>query len=420
MELLEYQAKELFRQREIPVLPSQRIDQPRDLRRLKIPYPVVLKSQVYTGGRGKAGGIRFVSNTIDAMAAAQAIFHLPIMGNFPTVLLAEAKYEADREFYLAVVLDTSTRRPLLLGSQFGGEAVEAKLSEVKQVIVEQEFSPFYARRLTLKMGLTGDLIQSVSQIIEKMYFLFAQKDLDLIEINPLAVSSSGKLMALDGKVVVNDAALGRHPDLVELFPRFTDGVSSDDRRYSEQPFTDRASQHSPYRDQHHSDRSSEAVDQLNPAKFIQPTSLKLVELGGNIGVLCNGAGLAMTTLDLICAAKGKPMGVVDLGGEHHYGGSLEQLHERLEQGLSLISHHEDLKVILINILSGVISCTDIAEMIAEHFKRSSPSSAPALVVRLAGKEFSEAQARLAEVNAVVVEHLDEAIAQTIALAKSSR
>ena len=98
MELLEYQAKELFRQMGIPVLPSQRINQPRDLKALTIPYPVVLKSQMYTGGRGKAGGIKFVSNTIDAMAAAQAIFHLPIMGKYPDVLLAEARYDADREF----------------------------------------------------------------------------------------------------------------------------------------------------------------------------------------------------------------------------------------------------------------------------------------------------------------------------------
>jgi succinyl-CoA synthetase beta subunit len=407
MELLEYQAKELFRQREIPVLPSQRIDQPRDLKALKIPYPVVLKSQVYTGGRGKAGGIKFVNNTIDAMAAAQAIFHLPIMGSFPTVLLAEAKYEANREFYLAVVLDTSTRRPLLLGSQFGGEEVEAKLSEVKQVVVEQAFSPFYARRLALKMGLTGELIQSVSQIVEKMYFLFAEKDLDLIEINPLAVSSSGKLMALDGKVVVNDAALGRHPDLVELFPRFPERPLSASRSPDRSP--DRSL-----------DRNNENNNGARPTKPLT-AKLKLVELGGNIGVLCNGAGLAMTTLDLIGAAKGKPMGVVDLGGEHHYGGSLEALHDRLGQGLSLISHHDGLKVILINILSGVISCVQIAEAIAHHFKRLFTTSAPpVLVVRLVGNELSEAQALLAEMNVLVVEQLDDAIAQTIALAKPSK
>ena len=116
MDLLEYQAKEWFREIGIPVLPSQRIDRPRDLKGLKIPYPVVLKSQVRTGGRGKAGGVKIVTNTIDAIAAAQTIFNLPILGEFPEVLLAEAKYNSDREFYLAIVIDAVARRPLLLGA----------------------------------------------------------------------------------------------------------------------------------------------------------------------------------------------------------------------------------------------------------------------------------------------------------------
>ncbi len=119
MDLLEYQAKELFREMGIPVLPSQRIDRLKDLKGLNIPYPVVLKSQVYIGGRGRVGGVRFVENTIDAVAAAQMIFNLPIMGEYPTVLLAEAKYDADRELYLAVILNRSIRRPVLLGSQQG-------------------------------------------------------------------------------------------------------------------------------------------------------------------------------------------------------------------------------------------------------------------------------------------------------------
>jgi succinyl-CoA synthetase beta subunit len=411
MELLEYQAKELFRQMEIPVLPSQRIDQPRDLKKLNIPYPVVLKSQVYTGGRGKAGGIRFVSNTIDAMAAAQSIFHLPIMGNYPSVLLAEAKYEADREFYLAVVLDTSTRRPLLLGSQLGGEAVEANLSQVQQVVVEQDFSPFYARRLAVQMGLKGELIQSVSQIVEKMYTLFSQKDLDLVEINPLAVSPSGKLMALDGKVAVNDASLGRHPDLVELSPRFARLDSSDRQLTDPSHF---------YPTVFHQSRENGHATNGTPKSDSIADLLKLVELDGNIGVICNGAGLAMTTLDLLCAAKGKPMGFVDLGGEQHYGRSLEALHDRMEQGLHLMRQRSGLKVILINILSGVISGVAVAEAIANCLKQPFTAPAPTIVLRLMGEDFAAAQAILAELEILVIESLDEAIAQTIALAKPSR
>ena len=122
MDLLEYQAKELFHEMGIPVLPSQRIDRPRDLKGLELPYPIVLKSQVYMGGRGRVGGVRFVENTIDAVAVAQIIFNLPIMGEYPKALLAEAKYDVQQELYLAVVLNRSIRRPVLLGSlkRWGG------------------------------------------------------------------------------------------------------------------------------------------------------------------------------------------------------------------------------------------------------------------------------------------------------------
>ncbi|GAB4239978.1 MAG: ADP-forming succinate--CoA ligase subunit beta [Elainellaceae cyanobacterium] len=386
MELLEYQAKELFDQIGIPVLPSQRIQQPRDLKGLKIPYPVVLKSQVYTGGRGKAGGIRFVENTIDAMAAAQAIFHLPIMGRYPEVLLAEAKYNADREFYLAVVLDSSTRRPMLLGSPCGGEAVEANLKQMQQVIVEQDFSPFCARRLAIKMGLTGELIQTVAAIIEKMYYLFIQKDLDLIEINPLAVSSTGELMALDGKVTMNDAALGRHLKLVETLPEPSEYLSE-------------------YAD--------------SPVEPVAISELDFVSLKGNIGVLCNGAGLLMATLDLLYQAKGKPAGFVDVGGEYRYGWSFVALQERIQKGLELIEQQEGPTVVLVNIISGVVSCLQVAEAIAGYLKQQFRDTAfPPLVVRLTGEQFPEAQVLLAEMNVSVLDSLDDAIAKTIALAKS--
>ena len=233
MDLLEYQAKSLFRQMAIPILPSQRIDNLADLKGLKIPYPVVLKSQVRAGGR--AGGIKFVENTIDAVAAAQTIFNLPIEDEYPQVLLAEAKYNADQELYLAVLLDPVARRPVLLGSRQGGMDVEGSIEQMQQVAVDQEFSPFYARRLTLKMGLQGDLIQSVSTIVEKMYRLFVEKDLDLVEINPLGISPRGEVMALDGKVTANDDALGRHPDLAALSEKKLLGGLARERRSPHAP-----------------------------------------------------------------------------------------------------------------------------------------------------------------------------------------
>ena len=216
MELLEYQAKELFRMVSIPILPSQTIKDSRKIKQLQIPYPVVLKSQVKSGGRGKAGGVRFVANTIDAIAAARTIFNLSILGEYPEVILAEAHYNAEREFFLAIVIDYDLKCPVLLGSAFGGMNVDLLLANLQQVVINTEFSLFHARRLAAKMGLPGELICSVSEIIAKMYRLLQEKDLDLIEINPLGVNKQGKLMALDGKITINDYALARQPIIETL------------------------------------------------------------------------------------------------------------------------------------------------------------------------------------------------------------
>lgn len=404
MDLLEYQAKELFGEMGIPVLPSQRIDHPQDIKALKIPYPVVLKSQVRRGGRGRAGGIKVVTNTIDAVAAAQAIFNLPIMEEYPEVLLAEAKYDVEQEIYLAVALDSSARRPVLLGSPQGGIRVASTVEQMQHVVVEQEFSAFYARRLTLKMGLQGRLIQSVSAVIEKMYWLFQQKDLDLVEINPLGINSSGDVMALDGKITVNGGALGRHADLSLLAakrvksvylgkaPLSRPGVSSDRR-----PLTST------------SPPSSSAYTLLSASHF--------VELEGTIGILCNGAGLTMTTLDLVYQAGGKPANFLNLGGESFYGWNPENFHSRLKQGLTLVTQAQAIQVLLINILGSVISCYEIAQVITTHLKQL-PRTPLKLVVRLVGHESDRARDYLSTLQIPLVEQLDEAIVQAVALGKS--
>ncbi|MEN9566515.1 MAG: hypothetical protein RLZZ69_1711, partial [Cyanobacteriota bacterium] len=211
MELLEYQAKELFRIVGIPILPSSTIRDARKIKQLQIPYPVVLKSQVRSGGRGKAGGVKFVANTIDAIAAARSIFNLSILGEYPEVVLAEAHYNTERELFLAIVLDYDLRCPVLLGSARGGMNTDSLLANLQQVAITEEFTLFYARHLAARMGLSGNLICSVSEIIAKMYRLFKEQDLDLIEINPLGVNSQGELMALDGKIKINDHALARQP-----------------------------------------------------------------------------------------------------------------------------------------------------------------------------------------------------------------
>lgn len=211
MELLEYQAKELFSIVGIPILPSLTIRDARKIKQLQIPYPVVLKSQVRSGGRGKAGGVKFVANTIDAIAAARSIFNLSILGEYPEVILAEAHYNTERELFLAIVLDYDLRCPVLLGSAWGGMNTDSLLANLQQVAITEEFTLFYARHLAARMGLSGNLICSVSEIIAKMYRLFTEQDLDLIEINPLGVNAQGELMALDGKIKINDHALARQP-----------------------------------------------------------------------------------------------------------------------------------------------------------------------------------------------------------------
>lgn len=393
MDLLEYQAKELFSEMGIPVLPSQCIERPKDLKALTIPYPVVLKSQVYIGGRGRVGGVKFVENTIDAIAAAQLIFNLPIMGEYPRVLLAEAKYDADREFYLAIVLNRSIRRPVLLGSQQGGIEVQSALDQIQHVVVDEDFSPYYARRLALKMGLKGKLISSVSAILEKMYQLFVQKDLDLVEINPLGVSREGEVMALDGKVSVNDEALDRHPDLAALLSK--------------------------------SDRPA------GPLK--EP--LVAMDSNGHIGILCNGAGLTMATMDLIEQAGGNPSHFLNIGGESQWDSVPEVLCERLKQGLELIMQTKQVRVLFVNLISTLVPCDQIADIIIACLNRrvreprgvseirpdtliTHTVRIPQLVVRIVGSNCEQAKERLVNSQVSLVESLDDAVSRTVALAKS--
>lgn len=402
MDLLEYQAKELFREIGIPVLPGQRIDRPQDLKGLKIPYPVVLKSQVRAGGRGRVGGIKFVANTIDAVAAAHTIFHLPITGEYPEVLLAEAKYNTDRELYLAVVLDREARRPVLLGSRQGGTSTESAMEDMQQVVVDREFSPFYARRLTLKMGCSGPLIQSVSEIVEKMYYLFVEKDLDLVEINPLGISPSGEVMALDGKVTANDRALSRHHDLARLIYSScrTPENGTPSRSFATGIPGDR--------------QPSPPWDDLN-----------LIPLDGNIGILCNGAGLTMATLDLVCEAGGKPANFLNLGGESRSEATPEQIAARVEKGLALVCQDKTVKAVLVNLLGGIGTCDLVAEAIANYLKRISRQNTtatstirlPKLIVRLMGAQFDRAKEILDEVEVTLVENLDRAVEQVVSAAR---
>lgn len=372
MDLLEYQAKELFRETGIPVLPSQKIRCPQDLKGLKIPYPIVLKSQVRAGGRGKAGGIRFATNTIDAIAAAQAIFNLPIQGELPDVLLAEAKYNASQEFYLAILLDRTARRPVLLGSPYGGVEVAFTQDKMQRVVVDEEFSPFYARRLALKMGLTGEAIEALSTVIKRMYRLFVQQDLDLVEINPLGIRDNGEVMALDGKVTVNNEALNRHHHLTRLLQ---------ERNLEELVYSGVFPSHD------------------------------FVELDGKLGILCNGAGLTMATFDLVCEAKGKPANFLNLGSEQTWYGMDDDPLERLRLGLEAVTTSPKVSVVLVNLIAGVTLCQDIARTLVEF---SEQLDRPCKwIVRLVGGDVVAAEKTLKQANLTSVKSLDEAVSLAV-------
>jgi succinyl-CoA synthetase beta subunit len=366
MDLLEYQAKELFREVGIPVLPSQRIDRPTDLKALRIPYPIVLKSQVSVGNRGRAGGIRFVENTIDAIAAARTIFNLPILGEYPKVLLAEAKYNTSQEFYLAIVIDRLACRPVLLGSTDGGMNINAILNQIQQVVVYEEFSSFYARRLALKMGLQGDLMLAVSEIIEKMYMLMRSQDLDLVEINPLGIDRNGAVMALDGKISVNHYAVGRHPNL----------------------------------------KPWQVID---VARNRLGTLSPLFTNVGNISILCSGNGLALAMLDGIAQGGGQVAQciVVDPACREDIQIALDRIstNSRRERSPST----PDVDVLLVNFVGSEI---DSCQQVMQYFPRYPNLTTIWRVLendrdRLAG---------LLPLSIKLVTNFDRAIAQTLAIA----
>ncbi|MDZ8183789.1 MAG: succinate--CoA ligase subunit beta [Nostoc sp. ChiSLP02] len=402
MDLLEYQVKEWFGKIGIPVLPSQRIDHPTDLKRLKIGFPIVLKSQVHGAERAKAGGVRFAETTIDAIAAAQNIFSLPIWGELPEVVLAECQYDANQEFYLAVVLDTAVCRPVLLGCKEANIDWESAGEKMHHVVVEQEFSPFYARRLALKMGLQGTLMQSISSVLQKMYQLFVQKDLDLVEINPLAVNANGEVMALNGKVRVNERAIKRHPDLAQMAAKIM----------NRQP-------------------GSEINSTLGDWDGVQ--------MHGKIGILGNGTGSVMATLDLVANTGGKPGVCLNLRHAFLTDTTPTTFCDRLKTGLKILTADTSIQVILINFLGSIPQTEEVTEVLAEFVQqdnealklqvvRSNGSKIPpdrdfpSLVVRLAGSELNAAKKYLATLKTkknsiVVVENLDEAVEVAVRLAK---
>ena len=405
MELLEYQAKKLFKMVGIPVLPSQTIRDPRRIKQLQIAYPVVLKSQVSSGGRGKAGGVRFVSNTIDAIAATRTIFDLSILGEYPEVILAEAHYNAVKELFLAIVLDYDLSRPVLLGSAFGGMNVDSLLANLQQVVIESEFSLFYARRLAASMGLSGKLICSVAEIIAKMYRLFSETDLNLIEINPLGINDRGELMALDGKITIDDRALGRQPILNSL------SFSQQQQRVN----------------QHNLLRTNKDFSQISWRW------LDWHDRTGEIAMICNSFDSALLTWDLLKQGGATPACALLIENSLTKEADDLPYSQKLLEALVEIESVAGIKAILVNIWETDAVNRQILQTVNDYCanrtvshheqmldspaaSNSTPTITPPLVLRLLNEDNLD-DLKISQ-NNYLFSNLEVAIKKAIAIAKS--
>ncbi|MDA4121131.1 MAG: acetate--CoA ligase family protein [Thaumarchaeota archaeon] len=340
MRLFEYQAKDLFRNYGIPIPRSVLVDDPEDVveKSKAFSLPVALKAQVLAGGRGKAGGISIIDDETKVEPEATRIFGLSIGGERPGSLLVEEAYAHDSEMYLSVTLDRGERAFVTIAASTGGVDVESMSGKVIRKIPLDGIDAAFATEVASLLKLDGKIENQFASILVCLERLAREKDCELAEINPLAVGKSGSLIALDAKVIVDDNALFRHPEFAKLHP--------------EDEFEGEASRQ----------------------------GFAFVRLEGNIAVVGNGAGLVLSTLDLVGDAGGKPACFLDLGG------GAQQ--ERIEAALRLVNRLPGVERILINIYGGITRTTDVAAGIKTVL---SESPVKPLYARVSGAEEQEAR-----------------------------
>ena len=364
MKLFEYEAKTIMGSFGIPVPKGIIIKVAEEIFKLKLDYPVVLKCQVQSGGRGKAGGVKFANNIDEAYELAKNLLGLEINGIKTSCLLIEPKTEIEKELYVAITLDRKRKCHILLGSSEGGVEIESS-SSVKIIPVSDEYKPYLGRKLARSMGLEQNKLAMVSYIINKLYCLYENHDLDLAEINPLVFTKDGKILALDGKMTVNDDALGRQA--------FFEGWDIN----------------------HMTDLSERELK----AKV---AGLNLVELHGKIGIICNGAGLTMATMDLVKSYGGEPANFLDVGGGADEG--------RVKRALKLVTDNPSVKVILINIVGGITACDEVAKAL-KVFAIQNPDRK--IVVRLLGNNQDKASEIMKGTGIKSIDNLDSAVKEAV-------
>jgi succinyl-CoA synthetase beta subunit len=356
MDLLEYQGKELFKRFGIPVSDGRLAVTPAEARSAakELGGPVVVKAQVLTGGRGKAGGVKLADDPDDAEQKAKDIIGLDINGHVVEKLWIESASDIAKEYYLSVTFDRGEKKPLFMFTTQGGVEIEQVADENPDALVRlhvdalEGFQPWVARRLIYGAGIEDPSEQKqIADIIGKLYRCFVECDAMLAEINPLIVTPDGEVKALDSKFTVDDSALYRHPDIAEF-------------------------------------REVSAADPLEA--FAREKGVTYVKLDGFVGILGNGAGLSMSTVDVVVVAGGKPANFCDLGG----GGNAQGVIDALE----VITRDPQVRSILFNIFGGITRGDEVARGILEALEQMKISLP--IVVRLDGTNAVEGRKILAD------------------------
>jgi len=356
MDLMEYQGKELFRRLGIPVSDGRVALTPAEARTAaeELDGQVVVKAQVLTGGRGKAGGVKLAANPDEAEALAADILGLDIKGHIVRTLWIEKASDIEKEYYLSVTFDRGEKKPLFMLTKEGGIDIEDVAANSPEKLARLHvdpltgFQPFQARWLTFTAGITDPSERKqVSSIIAQLHAGFGSLDAMLLEINPLIVTPEGEVKALDAKVTIDDNALYRHPDIAEM--RDTEGEAVQERMARERDVT-------------------------------------YVKLDGEVGILGNGAGLVMSTLDVVGQAGGKPANFCDLGG----GAQADSVVAALE----VITSDPGVTGILFNIFGGITRGDEVARGLLDALNRMTIDLP--IVVRLDGTLAEEGRRLLAE------------------------
>jgi succinyl-CoA synthetase beta subunit len=381
MDLLEYQGKQLFARHGVPVpsgLPARSVDDAVKAAD-EIGYPCVVKAQVLIGGRGKAGGIKVAKDRDEAREHATAILGMDIKGFTVHEVWIEAASEIDEEYYASIVFDRSAKAPLFMLSTQGGMDIEEVADRDPNAIARLHVDPllgfqdFHGRRLAFEAGVAADVVRPVGALLSKLYDAFIAEDAMLVEVNPLIVTKDRKVAALDAKVTLDDNAAYRHPDHAEL----RDTANEDEQE-----------------------------------RMARERDLTYVKLDGDIGILGNGAGLVMSTLDVVAQYGGSPANFLDAGG----GSKAEAITSAVEVILS----NPNVKAVLFNIFGGITRGDEVAKGLVEAFNQVKPDVP--FVVRLDGTNDKEGRAILAEANLPNVHTaatMDEAAERVVQLAKEA-